>query len=323
MTRESSPRRRVRKTLLVLLWAWAACIALVVDLFWNVEEFDRVRPRAGFYRDMRFAAHRMVGERYRENDELGRSGRVATHQPPTAAPGWRGRLEDSLRAGRVEESQRLLREAEEHPTRVAPDALLGIRHLAGTKKLLGAYARAAAAVAAATTGDAGSDKQEALARSALEAEALKLGGGEGLSAEDWRTTVVVLERLDWVSPEAAWNRDSSELHAMRRAVGRFLEGQERGAPTERLVEVLRVARHVGDGNTARLCVECIAGLGDAPWGREALLAMDHAAEAVMAAGSPAQRDAARTAIDRAAQRSVDSRVRGRLVRLHQRLAMRR
>ena len=59
----TAPRKRkVRWPLLVLLWAWAGCVFVVIDLFWTVPEFDRVRPRASLYRGMRVVAHRMVGE---------------------------------------------------------------------------------------------------------------------------------------------------------------------------------------------------------------------------------------------------------------------
>lgn len=53
--------RRVRPLLLILLWIWAITVAIVLDMFWNVEEFDRIRPRASLYRGMRVAAHKMVG----------------------------------------------------------------------------------------------------------------------------------------------------------------------------------------------------------------------------------------------------------------------
>ena len=46
----------------MLLWVWAACVFVIVDLFWNVEKFDSARPRSSLYRGMRIAAHRMVGE---------------------------------------------------------------------------------------------------------------------------------------------------------------------------------------------------------------------------------------------------------------------
>jgi len=58
----SEPRRRIRPLLLALLWIWAACIFVVIDLFLDVPEFDRMRPRSALYRGMRDAAHEMVGE---------------------------------------------------------------------------------------------------------------------------------------------------------------------------------------------------------------------------------------------------------------------
>jgi len=53
--------RRVRPLLLVLLWIWVIAVAVVVDMFWNVDEFDGIRPRAKLYRGMRIAGHSMVG----------------------------------------------------------------------------------------------------------------------------------------------------------------------------------------------------------------------------------------------------------------------
>jgi HEAT repeat protein len=60
MGAKGSPRR-VRPLLLILLWVWALCVAIVLDMFWNVEEFDRVRPRSTLYRGMRVAGHKLVG----------------------------------------------------------------------------------------------------------------------------------------------------------------------------------------------------------------------------------------------------------------------
>ena len=60
--------RRVRPLLLGLLWAWALCVFLILDLFLNVEEFDAVRPRARLYRATRFVAHKMVGEPYDDGE---------------------------------------------------------------------------------------------------------------------------------------------------------------------------------------------------------------------------------------------------------------
>jgi len=68
MKQQSTNKKRVRGTLLVLLWIWAICIFVVLDLFLNVDEFDRIRPRARVYRSMRLAAHDMVDEPYYDND---------------------------------------------------------------------------------------------------------------------------------------------------------------------------------------------------------------------------------------------------------------
>ncbi|MEE8104605.1 MAG: PKD domain-containing protein [Planctomycetota bacterium] len=46
-----------------MLWIWVGCVALVLDLFLNVSEFDAVRPRSTLYAGMRIAAHKLVGER--------------------------------------------------------------------------------------------------------------------------------------------------------------------------------------------------------------------------------------------------------------------
>jgi hypothetical protein len=74
--------RRIRWTLVVLLWLWVGCIALVLDLFWNVSVFDRVRPDATLYRATRYVAHRLVGERYAEDDAFGRTTpEVAPYRP--------------------------------------------------------------------------------------------------------------------------------------------------------------------------------------------------------------------------------------------------
>ena len=62
MTTDSDRRPRVRLTLLVLLWIWAACIFVTLDLFLNVSEFDAVRPRSDLYRGMRTAIHLFGGE---------------------------------------------------------------------------------------------------------------------------------------------------------------------------------------------------------------------------------------------------------------------
>jgi len=70
--------RRVRPLLLVLLWIWVVAVAVVVDMFWNVDEFDGIRPRARLYRGMRTAGHKMVG--------------VPVEEEHHAVLRWRGRL---------------------------------------------------------------------------------------------------------------------------------------------------------------------------------------------------------------------------------------
>jgi antitoxin component YwqK of YwqJK toxin-antitoxin module len=65
--------RRVRPLLLVLLWVWAGCVFVVVDLFRNVEEFDAVRPRSQLYHGMQRAAHELVDTPFDER-ELPRDG---------------------------------------------------------------------------------------------------------------------------------------------------------------------------------------------------------------------------------------------------------
>jgi hypothetical protein len=88
MTTKAS-RPRVRKTLLVLLWIWAACIFLTLDLFLNIDEFDDIRPRARLYRGMRSVAHAMVGEPYQEDD-------FAVADAPSAPTNARDVLEHEL-----------------------------------------------------------------------------------------------------------------------------------------------------------------------------------------------------------------------------------
>ena len=88
MTTKSS-KPRVRKTLLLLLWIWALCVFLTLDLFLNVREFDAIRPRADIYRGMRAAAHKMIGEPYLEDD-------FAVADAPRARPDARQLLEHEL-----------------------------------------------------------------------------------------------------------------------------------------------------------------------------------------------------------------------------------
>ena len=60
--RPEKKRSRVRLTLLVLIWIWVLCVALVLDLFFNVDEFDSIRPQGTEYRAMRITAHTLIAE---------------------------------------------------------------------------------------------------------------------------------------------------------------------------------------------------------------------------------------------------------------------
>lgn len=83
--------RRIRPLLLVLLWIWAGCIALVLDLFLDVPEFDEVRPRAPLYRAMRSVAHDMVGEPLPDEEPVTRTVQRRWQSPRAEAPAvaWR------------------------------------------------------------------------------------------------------------------------------------------------------------------------------------------------------------------------------------------
>jgi len=67
----TTKKRRVRPLLLVLLWVWAACVFVTLDLFLNVPEFDRLRPRARLYEAMRWSGHEITGEPYEVGLESG------------------------------------------------------------------------------------------------------------------------------------------------------------------------------------------------------------------------------------------------------------
>jgi hypothetical protein len=134
MDTESGPRRRVRPLLLVLLWIWAVLIFGVVDLFRNVPEFDRLRPRSKLYEGMRKAAHEMVGESY-EGPSADEAGGVTVAARPDAAPDRADRADNAPRPGR-RDARRVVRFYAK-PSR-APRATFtewndpGPRHDAGT-----------------------------------------------------------------------------------------------------------------------------------------------------------------------------------------------
>lgn len=86
------PVRRVRATLLVLLWIWTACVALVLDLFSSVSQFDGIRPRSALYRSCRQVAHELVGEPLHDEQS------ATTGARPTATGTGRETLQAELPA---------------------------------------------------------------------------------------------------------------------------------------------------------------------------------------------------------------------------------
>jgi len=91
MTRRARKRRHARPMLLILLWIWAICVFTIVDMFFNVAEFDRVRPRARLYRAMRYSGHRLVGEPYLDGD-------FGDSRQPQPGVGREGKAEQLRRA---------------------------------------------------------------------------------------------------------------------------------------------------------------------------------------------------------------------------------
>ena len=68
--RNQKTTRRVRPLLLILLWTWALCVFMTLDLFRNVAEFDAIRPRARIYRDSMIEnvpLHRDIMKAWREH----------------------------------------------------------------------------------------------------------------------------------------------------------------------------------------------------------------------------------------------------------------
>jgi HEAT repeat protein len=134
-------KRRVRWTLLALLWVWAILIFLMVDLFFNVDEFDAIRPRAEVYRATRYAAHQMVGEPYVDDD----FGSPEASIVPTGALAAAKSEEAQRLEAAMEEVQRLAAEGSrdelERVAREADDPRIRILALRALADLGGAEAR--------------------------------------------------------------------------------------------------------------------------------------------------------------------------------------
>ena len=194
---EQGTRKRIRATLLALLWVWAICIFLVLDLFLNVAEFDRVRPRAESYRAMRFVAHQMVGEPYREDDEFAAAAASEAAPRPVVTQEADPLAEVRVELATVRELQRrrtfdgLCKQAT-----TAKHAIARIAAIRGLGNLFGARSRefllervhnekeddkvrAAAARYLSKTGDGARDLLGALARADLP-DAVRTGAVHGL-----------------------------------------------------------------------------------------------------------------------------------------------
>jgi HEAT repeat protein len=138
-----APRKRVRGTLLILLWAWVIVVFMTLDLFFNVSGFDSVRPRSETYRAARYAAHKMVGEEYVDGDFPNPQVNALPPLPPSAL-GNRSpaavRLASELAAVRELEEARAIDDLREVATS-AGDPRVRIAAMRGLANQAGAEAR--------------------------------------------------------------------------------------------------------------------------------------------------------------------------------------
>jgi hypothetical protein len=138
-----APRKRVRWTLLILLWAWVIVVVMTLDLFFNVSGFDSVRPRSETYRAARYAAHKMVGEEYVDGDFPNPQVNALPPLPPSAL-GNRSpaavRLASELAAVRELEEARAIDDLREVATS-AGDPRVRIAAMRGLANQAGAEAR--------------------------------------------------------------------------------------------------------------------------------------------------------------------------------------
>jgi hypothetical protein len=156
--------------LLVLLWIWAGLVFVVLDLFLNVPEFDRVRPRAPVYRGLRVAAHRMVGEPYDDGEErmavaggleVAALHRVALQERDAVAA--RRALRELARRGLAGDGRGLLDFLEHERLGVRQEAVVALGHSGGAcavpelARLVTADDRAVRALAIQSLGQAGGE----------------------------------------------------------------------------------------------------------------------------------------------------------------------
>lgn len=296
----------MRPLLLVLLLVWALTVFVTVDLFLNVPEFDKVRPRAALYRGMRIAGHEMVGEPYWEDYSLPETRREAPSHRQAPTPTTRGGDEGSLGPEELLRSigsrgsadvRAFLRQLQNQPDPVLANALLDARFEI-PEHLLGDYGLAAASMVAVLCAGSegtidGDSPEEVLAGSkgdlalaALDAQARRLDmAPPEPEPSDWYSARVVLERIAWVAP--GFERDppyADALGRVRAALVRFLETVDPAARADTRIEALRLAVWVGNERVARTCVELVrrAGLGSgqSTLTREEFLLLEHALRTV-------------------------------------------
>ncbi|MHC5011611.1 MAG: hypothetical protein ACYTG6_11790 [Planctomycetota bacterium] len=285
---------RVRFRLLLLLWAWAGCVFLTLDLFLNVEEFDAVRPRATLYRGMRVAAHRMVGER------------------------CDGAFDESpARTRRAPRRSSAVPEAE-------PEDVSGVI-LAGTDSgaALAEYGMAAADRAARLHAEEPARARE-LALAALDAQAKQLARDPArLRAGAWRAARITLERIAWAMPGVAGEPEyTARLRGVRDAVAERLAVSGSVTATDADVEALGVAAHVADERTADLCVRWLRAVPFPERTREEHLACHAALRVVARTGNVHHRKEVEALLAQAMKEARDP-ARQRLLHDYQALLRRR
>ncbi|HEX5135553.1 MAG TPA: hypothetical protein VFY93_01145 [Planctomycetota bacterium] len=260
--------RRVGWRLLILLWIWALLVFTVVDLFRDVPQFDRVRPRAPLYHAMRAVAHDIVGEPWPGTPAAG----------PLATP-------PRVEAPSGGDAALVLERLRDEPVAAWGAMLIEIRGRVPPEHL-GAYGAAAAAAAA----EAPAGEADALVLAALEAQAQALL----LPSPDWRSARTTVERLAFVPGYPA--RFADALSTLRGAIPRGLGSQ---APPDSLGEAVQLASLCGDESVARACLHLLPHEPRRPRTREEALVQEHAARAVVRWGNEQDRIAVRVWLERA------------------------
>jgi hypothetical protein len=339
MNNQAREPRRVRPLLLVLLWAWAICVFLVLDLFLNVEEFDGIRPRSNLYRGMRFAAHRMVGEPYREDDEFAARDRVQMARRsggfefPDPDLDLRARVL-ALDFQRMPDLLVALRQLERNPDFALMSALAGdLAGLETTDEYLTAYTWAAVATLSRWSYEShrGDVPLEGFAESdagrllcavlgattrLLEADtpakprrASPQPGEQQEAPNRWQTAQHVLQAIDRAVPGYAAVRPlGAQLQRLGRRVDVALSAPRWGGDARRNPDAWKLASVVGTPHTAALGVEFVMEQPPGPLpvreSRELVPALAAAAVAVERRGTDAQKQQLRQLVRSQVEREM-------------------